>query len=294
AQAFAEFPLSQSDFQKDVIAAASADSASQGSSAADRDRVKASIENWKRKLLDLTKRNRALNFRMNKVSTIAVVDEQPAEVFRQLYLRERTMRFKGASEDKEEVGPDDDSKSAADVPSDTPSVVIQIESLPFAITGTAISPDIESLVEPEDEDESLGQEFAPYDAATLDEKHTDDWLQTGSKPEMLDKSLRRLDEQARGTIEEQGVNTLYLSLGMLHYADSADSKQIFKAPVILLPVQLKRSSARSGYQILASGEDPLVNPALAEFLRSNFGMSLPELPDSQAISEEYDLQSIFS
>lgn len=57
----------------------------------DNDRVKAALENWKRKLLDLTKRNRALNFKVNKVSTITIVDEQPAEVFRQLYLREQSM-----------------------------------------------------------------------------------------------------------------------------------------------------------------------------------------------------------
>jgi len=274
--------------------AAPEDPGSQRTVIGDRDRVKASIENWKRKLLDLTKRNRALNFRMNKVSTIAIVDEQPAEVFRQLYLRERAMRFKAAAEDAEEGEPVEDSTPASEVPSETPSVAVQIESLPFTISGNAIAADIESVVEPEDEDESLGLEFAPYDTASLDEKYTDDWLQTGSKPEMLDKSLRRLDEQARGTIEEQGVNTLYLSLGMLHYTESADSKQIFKAPVLLLPVQLKRSSARAGYQILASGEDPLVNPALAEFLRSNFGMTMPELPDSQSMPEDYDLQSIFS
>lgn len=231
---------------------------------------------------------------MNKVSTIAIVDEKPAEVFRQLYLRERAMRFKAAAEAEEEVDQVDDSKSASEVPSENPPVVVQTESLPFVISGNAISSDIESLVEPEDEDESLGLEFAPYDSVSLDEKHTDDWLQTGSKPDMLDKSLRRLDEQARGSIEEQGVNTLYLSLGMLHYTESADSKQVFKAPLILLPVQLKRSSARSGYQLLASGEDLLVNPALAEFLRSNFGMSMPELPDSESMPEDYDLQSIFS
>jgi len=33
-------------------------------STSDNDRVKASLENWKRKLLDLTKRNRALNFKV--------------------------------------------------------------------------------------------------------------------------------------------------------------------------------------------------------------------------------------
>jgi hypothetical protein len=251
-----------------------------------------SIENWKRKLLDLTKRNRALNFKMNKVSTIAIVDEQPAEVFRHLYLRERAMRFKAAAEGEEEVVDQiDDLNSGPSVLSDTRSITLQTESLPLVDSETVTSPD-ESEVEPEEE--TIGVEFAPYDASSLDEKYTDDWLQTASKPDMLDKSLRRLDEQARGTIEEQGVNTLYLSLGMLHYTESADSKQVFKAPLILLQVQFKRASARSGYQVLASGEDPLVNPALAEFLRSNFGMNLPELPDSQAMPEEYDLQSIFS
>src|SRR5437588_4023012 len=83
------------------------DSGSQRTVSGDRDRVKASIENWKRKLLDLTKRNRALNFRMNKVSTIAIVDEQPAEVFRQLYLQERTMRFKAATETEQDAVPAD-------------------------------------------------------------------------------------------------------------------------------------------------------------------------------------------
>src|SRR5260370_42453341 len=63
------------------------------------DRIKASNENWKRKLLDLSKRNRALNFKVNKVSTITIVAEQPAEVFRQLYLKEQSMRFRAAVED---------------------------------------------------------------------------------------------------------------------------------------------------------------------------------------------------
>jgi hypothetical protein len=57
-------------------------------------RLAASIDAWKRKLLDLSKRNRALNFRATKVSTVAIVDEHPAEIFRLLYLAEREMRFK--------------------------------------------------------------------------------------------------------------------------------------------------------------------------------------------------------
>jgi len=64
----------------------------------DNDRVHAAIDNWKRKLLDLTKRNRALNFKVSKVSTVTIVDELAPEVFRHLYLNERPMRFRATDE----------------------------------------------------------------------------------------------------------------------------------------------------------------------------------------------------
>ena len=47
-------------------------------------RIRTTVDAWKRKILDLSGRNRALNFKPTKASTITVVDEQPAEVFRHL------------------------------------------------------------------------------------------------------------------------------------------------------------------------------------------------------------------
>ncbi|CAN5304396.1 DUF4011 domain-containing protein [soil metagenome] len=217
-------------------------------------RIEAAAENWRRKLLDLTKRNRALNFKPTKVSTVAVVDELPAEIFRELYIRERKMRFKAA--------PDADLLTAA--------------------TGDPID-------NGEEEWESVALDFAPYDTTALDERHTDEWLQTVVSPEILDKALRRIDELARLAIDEQGVNTLFLSIGMLHYTESKDSSVIFRAPLVLLPVELTRSSARTGYSVAATDDDPIVNPALVEFLRADYGVSLPSLPESSAIAEDYDL-----
>ena len=254
----------------------------------DNDRVKASIENWKRKLLDLTKRNRALNFKVNKVSTVTIIDEQPAEVFRQLYLREHLMRFKAAPEpDAEEPN-----KTRPLQPTSSP----RTSSQPLLIKTRDDSTGDEFLpagFEEEDEDDGLHSDFVPYDSASLDERHTDDQLQTTAQAEALDKSLRRLDEQARLSMEEQGVNPLFLAIGMLHYTESVDSQQVFKAPLVLLPVELTRKSARSGYQIRATEEEPLVNPALVEYLRS-YSISLPELPDSSTIPDDYDLQVLLA
>ena len=226
-------------------------------------RLAASIDAWKRKLLDLSKRNRALNFRPTKVSTVAIVDEHPAEAFRLLYLAEREMRFKAV----ESAAPEESPADAAATP--------------------AVSNDVDADVAPQ-------PEFVPYDAATLDDRHTDEYLQTTATPEALDRSLRRLDEQARLAIEEQGVNTLFLALGMLHYTEAESSEQVFNAPLVLLPVELSRKSARSGYRIRAADDEPVVNPALAEYLRLDFGITLPELPDSATIADDYDLQTLFS
>lgn len=228
-------------------------------------RIDASILNWKRKLLDFTKRNRALNFRANKVSTVTIVDEQPAEVFRLLALRGRSLRFKAAPEETEPGEPPTD--AAPPESAETPAGGIE-----------------------EEEAVSLGTDFVPYDPVTLDSRHTDEWLQTASVPEALDRSLRRLEEQARAAIEEQGVNTLFLALGMLHYTEADASEQVLRAPLVLLPVELSRRSARSGYELRAS-DDPIVNPALAEYLRPR-GVVLPELPDP--LPDDYDLQTFFA
>jgi len=233
-------------------------------------RLSANLANWKRKLLDLSRRNRALNFKPTKVSTVAIIDEHPAEVFRRLYFDEATMRFKA---------------SAAVAQSENKTLKEdQLSSIPIEIDGDPL--DFESESE-------QAIEFVPYDPAAVDERHSDEWLQTRLTPEALDHSLRRIEEQARSTIEEQGVNTLFLALGMLQYRESLDSDTWIKAPLVLLPVQLTRKSARSGYGLAAGDDDAMVNPGLIEYLRANFGIALPDLPESEAMDDSYDLQSFF-
>lgn len=230
------------------------------------ERVAATVGNWKRKLLDVSKRNRALNFKPNKVTTVTVVDERPAEVFRLLFLRERQMRFLPAPPKAEGARP----------------------------VTAAPETNADAVVDSEDEDYAPSPEFIPYAAAELDERHTDDLLQTAAAAEDLDKSLRRIADQAQVSLEEQGVGTLFLALGMLHYKESPASQEVFRAPLVLLPVSLQRKSARAGYTLAATDDDPLVNPALAEYLRRSFRITLPELPDLSHLPEHYDLQQLFA
>jgi very-short-patch-repair endonuclease len=331
--------------------------------AADQARIAASVDHWKRKLLDLSKRNRALNFRMTRVSTLAIVDEQPAEVFRRLYLQGKPMRFRAAAEE-----PAEDARTSSSASADEGSVSVDGGSGSAAVEGTAVdqesdasavlaagggsiaSPDtaaadpattasdagtaIGGSVSPSSESRSsessssqssssdvgassenttsvaaAGEEelfagfeeedggaaspsFSPYEASALHARHRDDELQTTAPPELLDKSLRRIDEQARETLEEQGVNALFLALGVLHYRDSKEDEKAFRAPLVLLPVTLRRKSAAAGYTVEATDDDPIVNPALAEYLKRTFGLALPELPGE--IGDDYDLQAFLT
>ena len=229
--------------------------------AAEEARLAATIDNWKRRLLDVSKRNRALNFRPNKVTSITVTDEQPAEVFRQLFIQGQQMRF---------------------------APTVQEPTSPLLTADAASQEQAEGV-----DEVAPALDFVPYDVTSLTDQYTDDVLQTSSSPEKLDQSLRRIDEQARASLEEQGVNTLFLALGMLHYKESPSSEEVFRAPLILLPVELNRRSARAGYTVKATDDEPTVNPALAEYLRRGFGISLPELPDLTNPSEDHDLQQFF-
>ena len=224
-------------------------------------RITGMVDGWKRRLLDLTRRNRALDFRPTRVSTVSVVGALPGEVFRRLYLRGLAVKFRAAEKTAAAVG--------------APPPVAGGEFAPDAIMAS-------------------GGEFAPYAGPALNGQPPDEWLQTASAPEVLDHSLRRIDELARTSLEEQGVNTLFLTLGMLGYRETPEEREVLKAPLVMLPVTLARKSARTGYVLRAADDEPLANPALAELLRRNYGLDLPELPASDLLEDSYDLQSYFT
>lgn len=225
------------------------------------ERLLASIAGWKSKLLDLSKRNRAISFKVNKVSTVTVVDELPTEIFRLLCAEKRALSFR----------PSDDSDKALEPEEQSTNGLFDLEA-----------PDepIASREQPI---------FQPYETEQLAANFVDDILQTNSTAENLDRSLRRIDEQARSILEEQGVNALFLALGVLHYFEDERSDVPFKAPLLLVPVELVRKSAREGFKVRMTDEEVIVNPSLIEYLRRDFGIVLPEIA-----TDGTDMQPFFA
>ena len=136
------------------------------------------------------------------------------------------------------------------------------------------------LPKPEpDEDESL-QLFEEDEMKTDPARHTNNKLQTNHSSTELQSRLHKTHNIARITIEEQGVTTLYLALGMLQWYESESSDILRRAPLILIPVKIDRASVRARFHICSTGEDIGTNLSLQEKLRSEFGVQLPDLPDA--------------
>lgn len=211
--------------------------------------VLAALDAYKRRLLDLSRRNRALNFKAVRSSTALITGEKGSAVFQHMILQGRAMRFRAIGEEAK-------------------------ASLPLV-----------------NEDWMAAEEVQVVPPLSLEEdnnRHMDDQLDVLATPAQMEQTLRRLAEASRSSLEEQGVNTLYLAVGMVRFVDPESQKEQ-RSPVLLVPVQLSRRGARSPFTVRATDEVPFLNPALAEWLRREYRAVLPPFPDP--LPEAFNLEA---
>jgi very-short-patch-repair endonuclease len=91
----------------------------------------------------------------------------------------------------------------------------------------------------------------------------------------FDARLTDIYRAGKNTLEETGANTLYISLGMLHWKESADSETVLKAPLLLVPVSLKRGAVGAGIRLVRHDDETIFNPTLLQKLALDFEISLP-------------------
>ena len=89
----------------------------------------------------------------------------------------------------------------------------------------------------------------------------------------LKSATTNLYRGARTALEENGANALFISIGVLRWYVTENSNQPRYAPILLLPVNLVRSSG--GYIVRLRDEETILNITLVEFLHQQFKLSLP-------------------
>ncbi|MGM0542868.1 MAG: DUF4011 domain-containing anti-phage protein Hhe [Pseudomonadota bacterium] len=227
-----------------------------------------SLEIMRKKLLDLTARNRLLNFPIQqKGSAVRIIDEVPNQLCEEL-LAERELNFK---------------------PIPPPSR----EQL---IANGYLEIDEESGEERQIKPNPDAREWAKvlgFDAhyelpreenASSDEKHQDDGIQVLLYPPEMEARLRAIRSKAQTAVEEMGASILYLSFGFLEWSEKDDASKNRLAPLFTIPVHLSRGKLdhRTGtyqYTLSYTGEDILPNLSLKEKLALDFGLALPEVAE---------------
>lgn len=206
-------------------------------------------------LLDLSARNRLLNtpLRTRNVRNIEIVDEKPAEVFRLLSDGKAMSFLPGIQLSEEERG----ELEANDVE-----------------TGGIPQPD----------------EAETFDDRGVASRHSDTHLQTRLTSKGLQKRLFDIWYDARTLEEEQGVNILYLALGLLRWYDADASDIARHAPLVLVPVQLDRSSAADRFHLKGRGEPPSPNLTLQAKMKAEFGFVIEDFHNE----DEVDLPAYFA
>jgi len=220
------------------------------------DPVKSKLDSARLDLLDLSLRNKLLNYRPLKTKGVEIIDEIPIQIIRILVNEGRSMSFLPIPEEEQEES------------------------------------DQQALFQEEQDSitEGLGQPEEDENGIAL--RHTDNKLQTPYISQALQKRLLNTYYASRTYIEEQGVNILFLALGMLHWYESQSSDIVRKAPLILIPVELSRSDVRSRFRIRYTEDEIGENLSLRAKLQSDFGIKLPEFPEDEEIDVNSYLQEI--
>ena len=92
-------------------------------------------------------------------------------------------------------------------------------------------------------------------------------------------AVKNIDKKAREFIEETGVNVAYMAFGFVHWKESVSSNYVFRAPILLVPIQLEQASAVEPYFIKSAEDDIIVNPTFSYKMDAEYGVKLPEYND---------------
>ena len=180
------------------------------------------IEQSRTELLDLSLRNPLLNYKLLKSKGVEASGEKAAEIFRQLVLDRKPLRF-----------------------------------------------------------------------LTANARRVSDGINTTEEDaELLDERLLRTLTDANTLLEEQGVNTLFVALGMVRWYESEFSEMERCAPLVLIPVRLERADVSSPFRVSYSGDDLGANIAFIQKVQNDFDIELPDiLSGEEADAEDVDVSA---
>lgn len=224
-----------------------------------------SLDNVRLKLLDLSGRNRLLNFRHSPRRSLRAIDELPDQLFEAL-LDGKSLQFNAVPEPSR----------------------MELEKAGLIEEGSLFEDDAAKIVTAEQWAKYLGlvtdYELPRKETKAGAKKHSDNFIQTLLYPRQLEAAIRVIKTDSDTSLEDAGVNILYMAFGFLEWVEER-SEKIFLSPLLLVPVTIERTRPIAGgtyaYEIAYSGDDVEMNLSLCEKLKREY----------EIILDEYDVEN---
>lgn len=125
--------------------------------------------------------------------------------------------------------------------------------------------------------------------AKLKDTHIDNFLQTKYDEDELQKKLKHLYRDNKTVLEEQGYNDFFLALGFLEWKEIDYEEGIHKAPLVLVPMTIERSSISQPFTVSWNGDEIRSNLSLIYKIQEQ-GV---EIPNFEEFDSEQDLIDYF-
>lgn len=125
--------------------------------------------------------------------------------------------------------------------------------------------------------------------AKLKDTHIDKFLQTNYDENELKKRLTYLYRDNKTVLEEQGYNDFFLALGFLEWKEVDYEEKVHKAPLVLVPMSIHRSSVSQPFTVSWNGDEIRSNLSLIYKLQEQ----QVNIPDFEEFNDEQDLINYF-
>jgi very-short-patch-repair endonuclease len=205
--------------------------------------ITSQIEQWRKQLLDTSKRNRLINFKTGRTGGIALLHPTTREIWDRFVVKSGSMIFAWKREllglqpsGREHLGADRNQEAADEATTNREELRRCLES----------------------------------------KRLRKDHLLTEWPDARLAARLNRLALNARESQSEQGVSILFIAFGFLRWFESKDSKEEVRSPLLLTPVRLERDSIEAPWRLSQEEDEVLPNFTLAQLMKADFRLQLPD------------------
>ena len=208
------------------------------------------VEDWKSRLIDLSRKNNLLYFHKSKRGNLAITQPDPQKIFDMLVLKKNHLEF---------FLPQEESKT-----SEMTEKQKYKGRAKTKVEAKTAKPEVKAATTPEEP-----------------KRPTANQLVCGSlNREELERKLKSLQSRSLLDYMERGVRILYAAFGTLNWVDF-ETKESVQSPLILVPLELTRETLRQPYNIAVPPveDEAVLNPALQAKLRNDYKIELPQLPE---------------